>query len=128
MDGKNDEIFQYTYSAAQQEEVKRIRDKYAPPGQTEDKMERLRRLDRSVTRPGVIAALTLGIVSTLVLGVGMSFVLVYDELFIPGILIGFAGILGMLAAWPVYTLITRKRRKKLAPEILRLTDELLGQG
>lgn len=61
MEEKN-KTFTYTYSAAQQEEVKRIREKYAPPTQEEDKMERLRRLDASVTRPGMIAALVIGII------------------------------------------------------------------
>ena len=56
MEEKN-ETFTYTYSSAQQEEVKRIRDKYAPPTQEEDKLERLRKLDKSVTKPGLIAAL-----------------------------------------------------------------------
>ncbi len=42
--------FHYTYSAKQQEEVKRIRQKYLPP--TEDKMAQLRRLDKSAERKG----------------------------------------------------------------------------
>ena len=46
------ETFTYTYSAAQQNEVKRIREKYAPPTQEQDKMEQLRRLDASVTKAG----------------------------------------------------------------------------
>jgi len=31
------------------------------------------------------------------------------------------------AAYPIYNHITQKRRKKLAPEIMRLTDELSQQ-
>lgn len=50
------ETFTYTYSAVQQEEIKRIRAKYVPSAQTEDKMERLRRLDREATKPGRIAS------------------------------------------------------------------------
>ena len=42
---ENKEIFTYTYSARQQEEVRRILQKYTPP--QEDKMELLRRLDSS---------------------------------------------------------------------------------
>lgn len=42
-----------------------------------------------------------------------------------GILIGLLGIAGIAGAYPVYRMITRKRRKKLAPEILRLTNELM---
>ena len=114
------ETFTYTYSAAQQEEVKRIREKYAPPAQAEDKMEQLRRLDKSVTRPGLIAALIVGIAGALILGFGMCCTMVWAEtLFVPGIVIGLIGILGVCAAYP------QRRREKLAPEIMRLTDELM---
>ena len=43
------ESFHYTYSAKQQEEIQSIRKKYLPQ---ENKMEQLRRLDRSATRKG----------------------------------------------------------------------------
>ena len=45
--------------------------------------------------------------------------------FIAGITLGIVG--GVLAglAYPVYHAIVKARRKKLAPEILRLSDELL---
>ena len=119
-------VFTYTYSAAQQEEVKRIRDKYAPPTREEDKLERLRRLDQSVTRPGLIAALIVGLISTLVLGVGMCCTMVWDDtLFVPGIIIGIVGIIGICVAYPLYVHITNKRREKLAPEIMRIADELI---
>lgn len=125
MEEKN-KTFTYTYSAAQQEEVKRIREKYAPTTQEEDKMERLRRLDTSVTRPGMIAALVIGMISTLILGIGMCCTMVWAEtLFVPGIIIGVVGIVGICAAYPLYIRITNKRREKLAPEIMRLTDELI---
>ena len=35
------EIFTYTYSAKEREEIKRIRDKYAPPTKEETSMEKL---------------------------------------------------------------------------------------
>ena len=44
--------FKYTYSAPQQEEIKRIREKYLPG--EEDKMEQLRRLDHSATSKGCL--------------------------------------------------------------------------
>ena len=120
------ETFTYTYSAAQQEEVKRIREKYAVPTQAEDKMEQLRKLDKSVTVPGMVAALIVGIVSTLIMGFGMCCTMVWsDVLFVPGIVIGVIGIIGICTAYPLYAFITKKRRNKLAPEILRLADELI---
>lgn len=120
------ETFNYTYSAAQQEEIKSIREKYMRPTPEEDKMERLRRLDASVTRPGTIVSLMVGIISALILGIGMCCTMVWAEtFFIPGIFIGIIGIAGVIAAYPVYDYITKKQREKLAPEILRLSDELI---
>lgn len=121
---ENNEIFHYNYSAGQQEEIRKIREKYLP--KEESKLEQLYRLDASVTKPGTAAAILLGSLGTLLLGVGMSCTMVWeDTLFLPGILIGLLGIAGIAAAYPVYRMITRKRRKKLAPEILRLTNELM---
>lgn len=86
------ETFTFTYSASQQEEVKRIREKYVPATKEEDKMERLRRLDRAATKPGTVAALIVGIISTLIMGVGMCCTMVWSEtLFVPGIVIGMVG-------------------------------------
>lgn len=118
------ETFTYTYSASRQEEVRRIREKYVP--REEDKMERLRRLDRAATKPGTIAALIVGIAGALIMGLGMCCTMVWSEvLFIPGIVIGVVGIIGICAAYPLYLRITKRRRDRLAPEILRLTDELM---
>lgn len=116
--------FNYTYSAKQQEEIKNIRKKYLP--KEEDKMEQLRKLDQSATKPGAVAAMTVGIISTLILGIGMCCTMLRaDTMFVPGVVIGVIGILGVLSAYPLYTRITKRQRAKLAPEIMRLTDELM---
>lgn len=118
------ETFTYTYSAKRQEELQKIRQKYLP--QEEDKMEQLRKLDASATKPGMIAALSVGILSALVLGVGMCCTMVWgDTMFVPGVILGVIGIAGVIAAYPLYTRITKKQRERLAPEIIRLTDELM---
>ena len=88
-------------------------------------MEQLRRLDQSVTKPGTIVSLIVGIISCLILGIGMCCTMVWDGLMILGIIIGIVGIIGMIATYPLYTNITKKQREKLAPEIMRLTDELM---
>lgn len=89
-------------------------------------MDQLRKLDESTTRPGTIISLIVGIVSSLILGVGMCCTMIWaDTLFIPGIIIGVIGILGILSAYPLYVRITDKQRKKLAPEILKMTNELM---
>ena len=121
---KENESFHYTYSAQQQEEIKNIRKKYLAP--EEDKMEQLRRLDRSVTQKGIVISLTVGIIGALILGIGMCCVMVWaGAWFVPGIAIGVVGIALVVAAYPLYMHITQKERERIAPEILRLTDELM---
>lgn len=124
MDEKN-ESFSYTYSAKQREEVKRIRQKYIPP--EEDKLEQLRRLDESATRPGKIASLSVGVVSTLVMGVGMCCTMVWTQFFVPGVVIGVIGIAGICGAFPLYCVMAKRRRERLAPQIMRLSQDLLGE-
>ena len=117
------DTFYYTYSAKQQEEIQNIRKKYL--AREEDKMELLRRLDRSATKKGAIISTVLGVVSCLLLGVGMCCTMVWmDRWFVPGIVIGVIGIIGVAAAYPLYARITKKEREKLAPRILKLTEEL----
>ena len=50
--------FRYSYSAKQQEEIKRIRSKYEAP--QEDKMAYLRRLDESAGKKGTMMSIVLG--------------------------------------------------------------------
>ena len=71
----NNEGFNYTYSAKEQEEIKEIRKKYAAAEETEDKMAQLRRLDASVYSKASTAAIAVGIVGALILGIGMSLVM-----------------------------------------------------
>lgn len=121
---ENNESFKYTYSANQQEEIKKIREKYLP--QEEDKMEQLRRLDASVTQKANLVSLILGIAGALIMGIGMSCCLVWGEgLFVPGIIVGIIGIAGVASAYPVYINLVKKERERVAPEIIRLTDELM---
>ena len=136
MDNNNQEQngFTYTYSAKEQAELKRIRDKYTAPTEVEDKMARLRRLDASVTNTAQAVALVFGVIGTLILGFGMSLCMTDlskslgisgDVAMVIGIIVGIVG--GILAglAYPIYNAIVKAKRKKIAPEIIRLTEELM---
>ncbi len=124
--------FQYTYSAKEQAELKKIREKYE--SREENKMERLRRLDSSVSQRALGIALTLGIIGVLIMGFGMSLVMselaaaigLSSRAALPlGIAIGVIG--GIIAgmAYPIHELTLKRMRRKIAPEIIRLTDELV---
>ena len=128
----NNEGFNYTYSAKAQEEIKAIRKKYAASEEAEDKMTQLRRLDASVYSKASAAALVVGIVGALIMGIGMSLVMtdigaVLGTVLamVIGIGIGVIGIVLVCLAYPIYNRTLKKEREKIAPEILRLTDELM---
>jgi len=120
---ENKETFSYNYSAKQQEEIKKIREKYLP--KEADKMEQLRRLDESVTRKGTVISLVVGVVGALILGTGMSMCMVWTDLFVVGIIVGIIGIAAVSLAYPLYNYVIKSEREKIAPEIIRLTDELM---
>ncbi len=133
MDNKNTEnIFKYTYSAEEQDEIKRIRQKYQP--MEENGMARLRKLDSKVTQKATSIALILGVFGALIMGAGMSLVLTdlgallgMQELFgmIFGIIVGLVGIILIVLAYPLYNIVLKKEREKIAPEIFKLTEELM---
>lgn len=122
------DTFKMTYSARQREEIDQIRQKYVP--QEPDKMAQLRALDGSATRKATTAALIVGVVGALLLGTGMS--LAMTDIGAPlgaaalplGIAVGVVGIAILSLAYPLYRRTLQKARTRIAPEILRLTDEL----
>ncbi|MBQ7344596.1 MAG: hypothetical protein IJW45_00850 [Oscillospiraceae bacterium] len=128
---KNDG-FNYTYSAAQQQEIQRIRQKYLP--HEESKIQRLHRLHRGAYRKARIWSIALGVIGALILGAGMSLVMtdLGDLLQLRrgvamavGIAVGLLGLVPVALAYPVYERVLKKEREKIAPEIIRLTDDLL---
>ena len=42
-----------------------------------------------------------------------------------GIVVGIVGMVLVALAYPIYNRVLKKQREKIAPEILRLSDELL---
>lgn len=118
------ETFEFTYSAKQQQEIKNIRKKYLAP--QEDKMEQLRRLDRSVSEKSTMVSIIVGVIGALIMGIGMCCTMVWQGVwFIPGVVVGIIGIAVLSAAYPLYNHTMKKERERIAPEILRLTDELM---
>ena len=126
---ENKEGFHFTYSAAQQQEVEDIRKKYLP--KEEDKMEQLRKLHAIPTQKAQAASLAVGIIGALIMGTGMSLAMtdigaaLGSLAMVIGITIGIVGMVLVALAYPLYNRVLKKQREKIAPEILRLSDELL---
>ena len=121
--------FEYTYSAQQQQEVEEIRKAYLP--KEEDKMAELRKLHAIPTQKAQAASLAVGVIGALILGTGMSLCMTELSGFLGGtamfigIPVGIAGMVLAALAYPVYNRVLKKEREKIAPEILKLTEELL---
>lgn len=124
--------FSYTYSATEQEEIRKIREKYQL--KKEDDISKLRKLDAGVAQKATTISLVIGIIGVLIMGTGMSLVMTDIGVILGiqgilnmviGIVVGVVGMVLVAVAYPVYSNVLKKERAKVAPEILRLTEELL---
>ena len=122
--------FNFKYTAPSQEERKEIdsiRRQYAPQEKTETKLERLRRLDGLVKNTAIIWSLVLGVVGTLVLGLGLTMILEWS-IWLWGIVLMVIGSIPISIAYPVYKFTLNKGKAKYGDEILRLSEELLNES
>lgn len=126
---ENNKTFKMTYSAEQQDEVEAIRKKYLP--KEEDKMAQLRALDASAEKKATMFSIVVGVIGCLILGIGMSLVMtdfgagLGAMAFALGIVIGVVGLAVLGVAYPIYNHILKKEREKIAPEVLKLGEELM---
>ena len=94
-------------------------------------MAQLRKLHAIPTQKAQAASIAVGVIGSLIMGTGMS--LAMTELgtmlgsfaMVLGILIGAAGMILVALAYPIYNKTLQKERERIAPEILRLSDELM---
>lgn len=121
----NENTFQYTYSAPENQEVLNIRKKYMP--QEETKLEELKRLDNLVQTSGMVESLCAGIGGALIFGLGMCLAMeVIGHMIWLGVVLGLIGMVGMIFAYPVYRKFFARAKEQYAPRILQLTEELSG--
>lgn len=104
----------------EQRKANAIRRQYLAP--QDSNIRTLQKLDSKVKLPGKILSAVLGTAGTLVLGAGMAQVMVWDNMALC-LRLGIPGLLAALLAYPVYSAVTARRKKKYAPEIMRLSDE-----
>ena len=114
---------------AQEFLVQKIRTQYTEKEYTA--LDELKVLDKKGKKPANVFAYVFCSISAIIMGSGMSLVMPdignvigLNDAMIPGVAVGVIGLL-MALAYPLYTRITEKERARIAPEILRLTDELM---
>ncbi len=116
----------------QQAQAQKIRERYEDRKPSE--LDTLRELDAKVKRPAAVFAYIFGSISAVVMGAGMSLVMTdigsvigLADALIPGIAVGVVGMLLAAVNYPLYKGILNSRKKKYAPEIVRLSDSILNQ-
>lgn len=118
-----EEKFSYTYSPVRNAQVEEIRRKYAPSSQPDKKLEELKKLDKACERPGMLAAIAVGLCGAIAFVIGMI-LMFSSQKYVSGIILGITGLLFMSISVPVYSIITQKRRERFAPEIIKLSEEI----
>ena len=120
----DDNGFKYTYSSAQNQEVKNIRDKYI--NSEKSKIEQLKELDAQAPKKAfmiTMAIVTVG-AAGLIAGIVLSFVLksfyvTFAVCFVSGLLI--------VISYPAYYFFYGKEKKKHAEKIIELANEILDE-
>lgn len=110
--------------------VQKIRAQYTEQPRTD--LEILKELDAKVKRPAYVFAFVYGSLSAIVMGAGMSLVMTeigallgLVNTMVPGIAVGLVGVGMALSTYPIYQRILNSRKKKYAPEVLKLSEKLM---
>ena len=111
--------------------VQKIRTQYTEAKHTE--LDELKALDAKVKKPVNTFAYIYGSVSAIIMGAGMSLVMTeIGEILglanpmIPGIAVGVVGMAMALSTYPIYKKLLNSRKKKYAPQILKLSEKLMN--
>lgn len=113
----------YRANDQDQKRAENIRRQYV--SHEENKIEQLQKMDGKVKLPGRVAGTILGVTGALVMGAGMSLVMVSNKIK-KGLAFSIPGMAVALSAYPVYSLITDRRKEKYAPEIMSISGELIN--
>ena len=112
--------------------AQKIRAQYTEKQYTE--LDALKALDGKVKKPANVFAYTYGSISAIVMGSGMSLVMTdigaiigLESAMVPGIAIGLIGMAMALTTYPIYKKLLSSRKKKFAPQILELSEKLIGK-
>ncbi len=93
------------------------------------KVVALRKLDAKAKLPATVFTYTIGVIASLILGVGMCLSMKVigsgtTAMFVLGIILGVIGIAGISVNYPIYRKLLAKGKQKYAFEIMELAKEI----
>jgi hypothetical protein len=110
--------------------VQKIRTQYTEKQNTQ--LDELKALDAKVKKPANVFGYTYGSVSAIIMGAGMSLVMTdigakigLAAALVPGIAIGVVGMSMALTTYPIYKKLLNARKRKYAPKIMALSEEIM---
>ncbi len=107
--------------------AEQLANEYAPKDTS--KVVALRKLDARAKLPATVFTYTLGVIASLILGVGMCLSMKVigsgtTAMFVLGIILGVIGIVGVSVNYPIYKKLLAKGKQKYAFEIMELAKEI----
>ena len=120
--------FEYSYTApteAERREIASIRKQYETKSEKQIKIDRIRRLDSFVQSFSMTLSLIIGVMGTLIFGLGMAMILVWS-ITVFGIIVCVVGAVPVAAAYPIFLVTMKRTKEKYGEEILKLSDEILN--
>lgn len=110
--------------------AQKIRTQYTE--KTTTKLDKLKELDARSKRPAFVFAYVWGIISAIIMGCGMSIVMtdigqiigLTSHTMAIGITVGCIGFIMALVTYPIFKSILKSERRKFAPEIIRVSQEI----
>ena len=107
--------------------AEQLANEYAPKDTS--KVVALRKLDAKAKLPATIFTYSLGVIASLIMGVGMCLSMNVigngtTSTFVLGVIIGVIGLIGMGINYPVYKKILVRGKQKYAFEIMELAKEI----
>lgn len=123
---KTDE-FDYSYSSPDSEEkrwIESIRREYLPQDEHDAKVAEIKKLHKKAKKVPSAIAISIGIIGTLVLGLGMTLTLEWDQM-IAGIIVGLIGMAIIFLTYPLYQFMKTRGKNKYGERIIKLAEEII---
>ena len=128
MNNTNDfECKYFAPTPQERKEIESIRNRYLPEASSSDQLLKLRKLDSKVKNTPATISICVGIIGTLIFGLGFTMIL---EWYLPvwGVLVSMFGAVPIALAYPINQFLKKRMKAKYSKEILEISDELLNKN